>query len=160
MVKHCRQRFLQYCFEHADARDLSHFESGQFDFILFSFNGIDFVNHIDRLRILKEIARVLDPGGVYAFSSHNLDRELTHSIWHNVRRIEFFPRPVQAAKELAYVGWSLVNYVRRSHMQVRTDDYAILLDRGYHRAMPIYYVKIFEQRRQLQETGFDANACL
>src|SRR3954454_15226080 len=29
MVKHCRQRFPQYCFEHADARDLSRFESGQ-----------------------------------------------------------------------------------------------------------------------------------
>jgi SAM-dependent methyltransferase len=160
MVKRCRERFPKYCFEHADARDLSRFEPGQFDFVLFSANGIDHVNHINRLQILKEIARVLVQGGVYAFSSHNLDWALTHSLWHNIRRAVFFATPLQAAKELAHVGWSLVNYARHSHMQVWTDDYAILLDRGTHYALPIYHVKLSEQRRQLQEVGFDANAQL
>jgi SAM-dependent methyltransferase len=49
------------------------FASGSFDFVLFSFNGIDYVNHSDRLTILKEIRRVLRPGGWFCFSTHNLN---------------------------------------------------------------------------------------
>ena len=50
MVAYCRQRFPQYRFEHVDARDLADFAAGAFDFVLFSFNGIDFVDHADRAR--------------------------------------------------------------------------------------------------------------
>jgi ubiquinone/menaquinone biosynthesis C-methylase UbiE len=42
---------------------LSRFPAGWFDFVLFSYNGIDFVDHAGRLQVLKEIARVLASGG-------------------------------------------------------------------------------------------------
>ncbi len=57
----------------ADARDLNEFADKNFDFILFSYNGIDYVSHEDRLKILKEIYRVLKKGGTFMFSSHNRD---------------------------------------------------------------------------------------
>lgn len=50
-----------------DARDLSTFSDQSFDLVWFSFNGIDYVNHIDRLTILQEIYRVTKPGAILYF---------------------------------------------------------------------------------------------
>ena len=48
MIEACRKKFPQYRLEVADARNLSIFDDAYFDFILFSFNGIDAVEHEDR----------------------------------------------------------------------------------------------------------------
>ena len=42
----------------ADAKDLTTFEDRSFDFVLFSFNGLDCISHEDRLQALREINRV------------------------------------------------------------------------------------------------------
>lgn len=59
-------------FVEADASDLSMFDDGSFDLVVFSFNGIDCL-HPDaaRLRCLAECHRVLSARGVLLFSSHN-----------------------------------------------------------------------------------------
>lgn len=59
MVRTCRERYPQWKFQWGDARDLSDFASSNTDFVLFSFNGIDYVAHEDRLEILREVMRVL-----------------------------------------------------------------------------------------------------
>ena len=56
-----------------DARDMSQFEDGSFDFVNFSFNGLDSLDHDGRLQVLAEVRRVLKPGGHWMFSSHNRD---------------------------------------------------------------------------------------
>ena len=54
-----------------DARRLE-FPDASFDYALFSFNGPDYLHpEAARLEALREIHRVLKPGGVFAFSSHN-----------------------------------------------------------------------------------------
>jgi ubiquinone/menaquinone biosynthesis C-methylase UbiE len=63
MIEICQDRFPHHQFEPGDARDLSRFPAEWFDFVLFSYNGIDFVDHADRLQVLKEIARVSHLGG-------------------------------------------------------------------------------------------------
>jgi SAM-dependent methyltransferase len=56
-----------------DARDLTIFDDGRFDLVVFSFNGLDAIAHDERPRVLRELHRVLAPGGALLFSAHNLD---------------------------------------------------------------------------------------
>jgi len=49
------------------------FADGSFDFILFSFNGIDYVGHEDRLKALREIKRVASKDAYLCLSTHNLN---------------------------------------------------------------------------------------
>lgn len=72
MIDVARQRFGdRYRFEVADVRALP-FETAAFDFVLFSFNGLDSIATEERLRGLEEIRRVLCTGGRFLFSTHNL----------------------------------------------------------------------------------------
>jgi SAM-dependent methyltransferase len=54
-----------------DASDLSDFDDGSFDVVVFSYNGIDYLADDARERCLDEVRRVLVPGGTYVFSTHN-----------------------------------------------------------------------------------------
>ena len=63
MVKVCRKCFSELTFFHCDVCDLKRFEPGSFDFVLFSFNGLDYISHDDRKLALRQIHRVLRPGG-------------------------------------------------------------------------------------------------
>jgi ubiquinone/menaquinone biosynthesis C-methylase UbiE len=83
MIEACRKRFdcasWNATFAVADARDLGRFESRSFDFVLFSFNGIDTVGgRSDREAALSEIHRVCRPGASFCFSSSNLRFALLH----------------------------------------------------------------------------------
>lgn len=72
MVAACRKRFPDLEFCHCDATDMAQFADGTFDAVVFSFNGIDVIRSDEgRARCLAETARVLKPGGVFIFSSHN-----------------------------------------------------------------------------------------
>jgi len=65
------QRFIQNSFVVCDARVLP-LREAFFDFILFSYNGIDYMAHEDRLKALTEITRVGRRGCIFLFSAHNL----------------------------------------------------------------------------------------
>ena len=71
MIERCRRRYPAVNFEVLDARDLSSFSAARFDFVLFSNNGIDAVDHQGRLDALKEVRRVPSDAGLFVFSSHN-----------------------------------------------------------------------------------------
>lgn len=73
MVAAARGRHPEADLRVGDARDLSAFADARFGFVMFSFNGIDAVGHTDRAVVLREIARVLRPGGRVLLSTNNRD---------------------------------------------------------------------------------------
>lgn len=72
MVEQARRRHPDADIRDGDARDLSAFADASIDAVTFSFNGIDAVGHADRAQVLREIARVLRPGGIALYSTFNL----------------------------------------------------------------------------------------
>jgi SAM-dependent methyltransferase len=76
MVAACLRRFPErpatVRFAQCDVRSMPMFEDETFDLVLFSFNGLDYLAHEDRLVALREVARVTRRGGYFLFSTHNL----------------------------------------------------------------------------------------
>jgi SAM-dependent methyltransferase len=72
MVRAAREAHPGADFRTADASDLSDFPEASFDAVVFSYNGIDYLHpEPARHRCISECRRVLRPGGVFIFSSHN-----------------------------------------------------------------------------------------
>jgi len=78
MVELCRASYPGVDARTGDVRDLSDFEDGSFDLVVFSCNGIDALSHEDRAVALAEIHRVLRPGGIFFFSTLNRLGPLFH----------------------------------------------------------------------------------
>lgn len=150
MVAHTSKRFPEARIELGDARDLSRFPDGSFDFVLFSYMGIDAVDHEGRLRALRGVHRVLRPGGIFAFSAHNRDFARAHE----GPRMAFARNPVTALANV--VRWARLS-VRHSRMRAREEeheDYALINDLAEQFLLIHYYVTEPAQRRQLVEAGF------
>jgi SAM-dependent methyltransferase len=127
------------------------FETGYFDFILFSHNGIDYVDHDDRLKILKEIRRIGKSGGYFCFSTHNLNSLANLFEWR--RAVSLNPKlAVRTAKRLA-----LRFFCNRgvSAGKVRTSPYVLINDGAHHRQLLTHYIKPLEQIAQLENDFTD-----
>lgn len=142
-----------------DARDLSPVR-GSFDFVLFSFNGIDAVGHEDRLRILTEVRRVLKPDGRFLFSTHSLralpiDTEKPrsrywrgsrlYSVYQRVARIRYRRRAERINRELDLES-------------ARARGWAVVRDMAHDFQLRLYYVDPERQLEQLREVGLEAVA--
>ena len=72
MIEVCRKRYPSLDFHLADAADLGRFQNESFDIAVFAFNGLDYlISDETRRRCLREVYRVLAPGGRFIFSAHN-----------------------------------------------------------------------------------------
>jgi SAM-dependent methyltransferase len=148
MIAACRQRFgdrsLSWII--GDARDLSQFADNSFDFILFSFNGIDYIPQVDRQKVFREIARVGTSGGYFAFSSHNLtamERE-----FHLKTHLSL--NPVTSYVNL--VLWAILRYRNRSLTpeKLARSDFAMIRDEPHNFRLYTYYGRPRTQLQQLQ----------
>lgn len=147
LMKACRKKFPEYRIEWADARNLSLFDDSYFDFVLFSFNGIDAVEHKDRLAILREIRRVLRKGGYFCFSTLNLNS------WHLKPPFRFSKNPATLYRSaynflLNHKVWSTIkqNRSKAQHMMAyfRYKDFLVR----------DYFSTPSEQLKQLKDAGF------
>jgi ubiquinone/menaquinone biosynthesis C-methylase UbiE len=164
MIELCRVKFASNGWDDvqwavADVRDMRDFEDARFDFVLFSFNGLDSVGgHEDRRRALGEIRRVSAPGGVLALSTHSL---AVVSEWLSFRR------PVRAAlraprsvrkvaalpRELLQVA--VMRVLNPPLTEVARSRRAILADTRHRtRIVRNYYILPEEQLRELEAAGF------
>jgi ubiquinone/menaquinone biosynthesis C-methylase UbiE len=150
MIQACEQRFgnasNHVSFKVCDVRSMTMFADGAFDFILFSYNGIDSISHADRLIAFREIKRVCKPGGRFCFSSHNLQ-----SI------DQLFAVQSSDLARIIYRKWfrnPLLMLLNESFQELKTRPYAIIRDGTHWFRLKTYYIKPVEQVRQLENIGF------
>ena len=157
MIAACKKRFATssqtVLFEVCDARNLSRFQDHSFDLILFSFNGIDYISHADRLKVFQEVSRVGKPGGYFCFSSHNL---------------QGFEQAFTLRKQLSlnpfktYVNLVMLALLRCfnrsvSVKQLNASAYVVVKDESHNFCLQTYYVRPIEQLGQLAANFRDVN---
>jgi ubiquinone/menaquinone biosynthesis C-methylase UbiE len=151
MIDECKKRFEDVHFIHGDVRDMSMFQDSMFDFVLFSYNGLDSVCHEDRMRGLREIHRVLRQDGLFVFSSHNRN----HRNAISSPRMAIAVAPGVLFRNLIDFVRSTYNYLRNRKRQQFKGEYSIINDRAHNYAMLTYYIDKRAQISQLKETGFE-----
>ena len=71
---YCIKNDLEIEFIHGDATRLNFAKDNIYDSVIFSYNGMQCIpGKKNRDNVLKEVYRVLKPGGVYIFTAHNRD---------------------------------------------------------------------------------------
>lgn len=159
MVDACRRRFPSLDVRQGDARDLRQFRDASFSVVNFSFNGIDSVNHADRQRILQEVARVLLPGGLFWFSTLNME-----GLGRRMRpwKPEWHPKRWAHAKD----AWREVKTLLRMPMRVRNHwRFRARFERGdgwctdtlsaHDYALLMHYTTLPREIDELVQAGFE-----
>lgn len=146
MVSACERQFPDRKFTVCDVRNMEMFGDGTFDLALFSMNGLDSIPHEDRLLALREIKRVIKPGGIFFFSAHNIQfirdlksRKVTmdpHGIYYFLYRYLL----------LLFNGPALRRLSREKH--------AVINDGAHQARLKLYYIEPEEQVNQLRKVGF------
>ena len=174
MVNACIEKYGDdYFFITCDARDMEELSDNSFDFVLFSFNGIDSFSHEDRVSSLKEIHRVLRPGGYYCFSSHNLNWNGLPDLFSlkQVKKIaqagksdtdeetKDFKKQVDRSFRSAYKVARLSILNRSFRMKdyiskLRKSERGHIYDNSLNGKAKVYYITKDEQIRQLKAAGF------
>jgi len=160
MVAACRERFPGVNFERADARALTGIADGAFDLVVFAWCGLCMVDHQGRMAILKELHRVLSPGGYFVFSTYNRN-SAAHDQLFSLPPLSL-PRNLRGlAKHTASFGFHatvrLFNRFRYLRREVVTPEYSIINDQSHDYRTMLYYLTLEEQKRQLAQVGFQPN---
>jgi ubiquinone/menaquinone biosynthesis C-methylase UbiE len=156
MVSACLEKFQdspqKISFLTADARTMKSFKNNSFDFVLFSFNGIDYMNHEDRIATLCEIRRLIKAGGYFCFSTHNLN------FLSNKCSIQLSKHPsILASRTYKFLQMRLLNKkeawkaIRNSSQNQR---HHMVNDGAHNFQLKTYYITPLEQLKQLSELGF------
>ena len=116
MLALARRRYPDADLRQGDAVDLAGLPDAAYDLVVFSYNGLDALDHADRGAALASMARVTRPGGRVLFSSLNLDGvSFNERPWHvagGVRSRRFRYHVADAVRHPAAVVRSVRNYRR------------------------------------------------
>jgi SAM-dependent methyltransferase len=152
MVRYAKANFPDVDLRVMDARDLSTFPDASFEIAIFSYNGIDYAEHVDRLLILREIHRVLVPGGVVLFSSHNRNSPIAPA--SAISNLELSANPWNLVKGLFGYASGLVHSARMRRFERYEADYALRNDCACRYRLLTYYITPEAQRAQLEQLCF------
>lgn len=161
LLEQARTRFPGVDLRHMDARDMAELPSDRYALTAFSWNGIDCVGYEDRVRILKEMYRVTRPGGLVLFSTHNREGPgFRESVWKLLPR--FSPNPLRfgwrTLRSMRVLPLATYNYLRHVRFHRDYPGYSIKTAAAHFFGIVIVYTTLPEQRRQLNELGFEIDA--
>ena len=152
MINVCKEKFKTTIpsakFEVADVRNLSQFSTGYFDFVFFSFNGLDTISHEERIIALKEIKRICSPNSYFCFSSHNLQ------CLPDFFKIRFRLHPIKFLKSLINRK-KLIEHNQEEIDKLATSGYLSIYDDVYDFGLHTYYIRPSYQIGQLKTIGFN-----
>jgi SAM-dependent methyltransferase len=158
LVELARRRFPDCDFREMDARRLD-FPDGTFALVSYSYTGIDSVDLAGRQAVLREVHRVLQPGGFFVFSA--LNRQVASSAhrwpdWTVFANAGTSPQGWLRASARLVVGG--LNRLRRLPMM--RDDGAIAIGpiSAHNFALVTVFTSLPAQVRQLREAGFSVRA--
>lgn len=151
LVETARRRFPDADIRVGDARDLSSFPDGHFGLVVFSYMGIDSVGREDRRRILREVRRVLRPGGTFWFSTLNLNGAAPRRRPWRVQRVR---RMGELGRTLKRVPRETLNYLRGRRLGQRGPGWEIAPFFAYSYGLLVHYTSLADQLAELAEAGF------
>ena len=154
MVEIARANHSQLDFRLMDARDLSLLDDASLDLVVFSYNGIDSVDPEGRLRVLREVNRVLVPGGAFIFSTFHRDWEGFQLAPSRAVVVPPSSNPILLGlRYYRYAVGALKARERRRH-EVRHGEHAILLHHAHYFGIMVYATTIAQINGQLDGAGF------
>lgn len=156
MAAACRARVPSADVRELDLRAVAALPPRSLDAVVATCNVLDVLTEDDdRRAVLADVARILRPGGVLLFSSHNRDAPRTQP-W----RPRDWRNPRALARQLVDLPASVRNHRRRSPLEAEHPTYALRNDEAHQYAMVLYNVSAAEQERQLTAAGLVLEACL
>lgn len=150
MIAYLRRKMPDLRVHQLDVSNMQLLGNASFDFVFAPNNVIDVLSHERRMRAFGELSRVLRPGGVLAFSCHNLRYKRAYS----GPALDWSKNPVRLAKNFVAYLLSSWNHVRVRRMRQTMGDYAVLNDPGHFYGCLHYYTTHAVVRRHLAEHGF------
>jgi SAM-dependent methyltransferase len=155
MIDECRRRLPGVRFLVGDVRSMDFATDASVDLVLFSYNGIDHLTGPERAQFLLEARRVLRPGGMLIFSSHN-----ANFIPEIIDKHRFRIGPT-LRDTLRSLKWAGVFQLRNPGIFLRRPIEAGPLVDGMHGFTTggIYYIRPDLQVAILQDLGMENIEC-
>jgi len=151
MIEVCNERFknlINTKFINADVASLPELPANNFDFVLFSLNGIDYLKNLEERKILfTNIFNLLDNNGIFAFSTHNTNA-INHLYSFQLPKRNPFKLITECIhyKKLRKINGPISGFINKEFFQ--------LYDGGeYFKALTSYILPTF-QLKLLNEAGF------
>lgn len=161
MVATCRSKYPGVKIDLSDARDLGAYPAGHFGLVTFAFSGIDAVPAKDRRKVLRSVHRVLQPGGLFLFSSLNIEGP---SYRERPWRIRVWPtrNPIRAlmsvAKQAVGMPIDFSNWLKIRRSFEEGPGYAVAPLSAHHYGVLAHYTTLARQLAELEEEHFEAGA--
>jgi SAM-dependent methyltransferase len=155
MVEHCRAAFPTGTFLVGDLRDLDVHETASYAAVVAGANLIDVATHDERQGVLGELRRVLQPGGVLYFSTHNRNSTDALRQAHHGPTLRFVRSPSRLLRAVAGFAVGAVNHRRLARHQVFEPEYAIINDSAHRWSLLHHYITRDAELRELAACGFE-----
>lgn len=156
MIEACRRRMPNVRFEVGDARVMDFAADRSFDLVLFSYNGVDHLTETEREQFLREALRILRPGGLLAFSSHNANY-IPEIIAQKRFRFEWSLR-----ETLRSLKWATIFRLHNPWIGFRPPPQAGRFFDGLHgfKSAGVYYIRPDLQIAALRRLGISEISCV